>query len=280
MIALHARRSAETIARYADTCPDRPLVVVLTGTDLYRDIRSDESARHSLDLATHLVVLQEEGRAELIPVHRDKCRVIYQSAPTCKPYMPGASRRRSFDVVLVGHMRAEKDPLTPMRALDRLPDDSPVRLIHIGSALENEYRLAAQALQARTWPTVQRYVWLKDLPHAETRQRIGRAQALVISSVMEGGANVIIEAVTAGVPVLASQIPGNVGMLGQDYVGYFPPGDDRQLARLLDKASRDPAFVALLQQQCACRAPLFEPAREREEVVKLACDTLSKPEII
>lgn len=280
MIALHARRSAETIARFSDTYPDRPLVVVLTGTDLYRDIRSDESARRSLDLATHLVVLQEEGRAELTPVHRAKCRVIYQSAPTRKPYMSATSRRRSFDVVLVGHMRAEKDPLTPMRALDWLPDDSPVRLIHIGSALENEYRLAAQALQARAWPTVRRYLWLDGLPHAETRQRIGRAQALIISSVMEGGANVIIEAVTAGVPVLASHVPGNVGMLGQDYAGYFSPGDDRQLARLLDKASRDPAFLLLLQQQCAGRAPLFAPARERGEVVKLVHDALSKPEAI
>lgn len=280
MIALHARRSAETIVRFADTYPDRPLVVVLTGTDLYRDIRSDESARRSLDLATHLVVLQEEGRAGLTPPHRAKCRVIYQSAPTRKPYMPVTSRRRSFDVVLVGHMRAEKDPLTPMRALDWLPEKSPVRLIHIGSALENEYRLAAQALQARAWPMVRRYVWLDGLPHAETRQRIGRAQALIISSVMEGGANVIIEAVTAGVPVLASHVPGNVGMLGQDYVGYFSPGDDRQLARLLDRASQDPAFLLLLQQQCACRAPLFAPAREREEIIKLVHDALSKPEAI
>jgi putative glycosyltransferase (TIGR04348 family) len=278
MIALHARRSADTIARFANARPGRPLVVVLTGTDLYRDIRSDESARRSLDLATHLVVLQDEGLAELAPPHRDKCRVIYQSALARKVYAPATSRRRTFDVVLVGHMRAEKDPLTPMRALDWLPDDSRVRLIHIGGALEDEYRLAAQALQGRAWPTVERYVWLAGLPHGDTRRRISRARALVISSVMEGGANVIIEAVTAGVPVLASHIPGNVGMLGQNYNGYFPPGDHRQLARLLDRASGDPAFLSQLQMQCARRAPLFAPAREREEVIKLVSDALSKPE--
>ena len=274
LIALHARRSASTIARFADACPNHPLVVVLTGTDLYRDIRSDESARRALDLATHLVVLQEEGLAELSAAHRAKCRVIYQSAPAHVRCVPATGTRRTFDVVLVGHMRAEKDPLTPMRALDRLPEDSRVRLIHIGSALEDEYRLAAEALQARVWPGVQRYVWFAALPHGDTLRRITRAQAMVISSVMEGGANVIIEAVNAGVPVLASRIPGNVGMLGRDYNGYFPAGDDRALARLLDRASRDRVFLTALQEQCARRAPLFAPEREQTEVIGLVRDAL------
>src|SRR5215467_14579859 len=59
LIALHARRSADAVARHADACPDSPRVVVLTGTDLYRDHPADRAARRSLDLATHLVVLQE-----------------------------------------------------------------------------------------------------------------------------------------------------------------------------------------------------------------------------
>jgi putative glycosyltransferase (TIGR04348 family) len=275
LIALHARRSAPTIASFAEACPERPLVVVLTGTDLYRDIRVDDSARHSLDLATHLVVLQPEGFAEIPVAHRAKCRVIYQSALAPKTDVRAAHRRQTFDVVLVGHMRAEKDPYTPMRALERLPDDSHVRLIHIGRALEDEYWLAAQALQARTWPTVQRYVWHAGLPHGATLRHIAEADAMVISSVMEGGANVIIEAVNAGVPILASRIPGNVGMLGADYDGYFPPRDDAALARLLDQASRDPAFVNALLQQCARRAPLFAPAAEQKEVIGLVRDALA-----
>lgn len=271
LIALHARRSADSIARFAQAYPDSPLVVVLTGTDLYRDIRDDASARRSLELASHLVVLQDEGPAELTDRQRARCRVIYQSAPACAP---APASQDAFDVVLVGHMRAEKDPLTPMRALSLLPDDSRVRLIHIGGALDEEYLRAAQALQARAWPGVPRYLWLANLPHGETRRRIGQAQAMVISSVMEGGANVIIEAVTSAVPVLASRIPGNIGMLGRDYEGYFPPGDAGQLARLLDRASRDRGFLDRLRQQCAQRAPLFAPARERAEVIKLVADAL------
>lgn len=271
LIALHARRSAESIARFAEACPDRPLIVVLTGTDLYRDIRTDASAQRSLELATHLVVLQDEGLAELAAAHRARCRVIYQSAPACAPAAP---RQNHFDVVLVGHMRAEKDPLTPMRALSLLPDDSRVRLTHIGAAGDEEYLRAAQSLQAQAWPRGQRYVWLENLPHTETRRRIAQAQAMIISSVMEGGANVIIEAVTSGVPVLASRIPGNVGMLGRDYDGYFPPGDAAQLALMLERASRDDGFLAHLRQQCALRAPLFDPAREHAEVIRLVAEAL------
>jgi len=114
MFALHARRSAAALASFAEAHPDRARVLVLTGTDLYRDIAVDPSATRSLDLATHLVVLQDAGHEAIDPRHRDKCRVIYQSAPA---RTAAVRRTRTFDVVLVGHMRAEKDPMTPMRAL-------------------------------------------------------------------------------------------------------------------------------------------------------------------
>jgi putative glycosyltransferase (TIGR04348 family) len=267
LIALHARRSADAVARHASAWPDAPRVVVLTGTDLYRDLPSDPAACRSLDLATHLVVLQEAALAALDIRHRRKCRVIYQSAPRLKP---GTPRARTFDVALVGHMRAEKDPATPMRAVDRLAPDSRVRLIHIGAALSDDYAQAARALMDRT----PRYRWVGALDHAPARRRMRDAQAMVISSVMEGGANVIVEAVTCGLPVLASRIAGNVGMLGADYAGYFPVGDDAALAQLMDRASRDGRFLARLRSQCAARAPLFAPARECAAVNRLVDDAL------
>jgi len=272
MIALHARRSASALAAFAETCPGRPRVLVLTGTDLYRDIGIDASARHSLDLATHLVVLQEAALNALESRHRGKCRVIYQSA---SPRKPGTPAKRTFDVICVGHMRAEKDPLTPMRALLRLPADSPVRLIHIGEALSDPYARAARELQAHPWPGVPRYRWLGGRAHGQTRRHIGDARAMIVPSVIEGGANVIVEAVTSGVPVVASRISGNVGMLGRDYDGYFMPGDDAQLARLLDRISHDAPFLASLRSQCAARAHLFAPARENADVNCLVDDALA-----
>ena len=273
LIALHARHSAEAVASFGAAWPDRPLVLVLTGTDLYRDLPAGDSAAwRSLDLATHLVVLQEAALDALDLRRRHKCRVIHQSAP---PLASGAPPKRSFDVVLVGHMRAEKDPLTPMRALSRLPPDSSVRLIHIGEALSDEFANAARELQGRPWPTVQRYRWLGGRSHGQTRRHIRDAHAMVISSVMEGGANVIVEALTCGVPVVASRIPGNVGMLGRDYGGYFAPGDEQDLAGVLDRISRDADFFTHLKCQCAARAPLFDPARERAHVNRLIGDALA-----
>lgn len=71
---------------------------------------------------------------------------------------------------------------------------------------------------------------------------MNRCRAMVISSVMEGGANVVSEACRAGLPVVASDISGNVGLLGDDYPGYFPVGNDTELARMLQRAEDSPVF--------------------------------------
>ena len=262
LIALHARKSADSLARFVAAHPSRPTILVLTGTDLYRDLAVDESARRSLAIATRLVVLQSEAIAALPPAMRDKAEVIVQSAPTLPRRSPDP---RSFELVMVGHMRDEKDPATAWRAFERVTrQDRSVRLIHVGDALDAGYRQQAEALAARN----PGYRWLGPLSHALTRQQIRRARALIIPSVMEGGAHVVIEAIT-------SAIPGNLGLLGRHYAGTFPAGDDAALATLIERVRREPAFLALLTQQCADRAPLFRPERERERLVTLVASCLA-----
>ena len=269
MVALHARRSASAIAAFAAAFAQRPLVLVLTGTDLYRDIAVDPAAQRSLALATRIVVLQTAGMGALPAALREKAQVIYQSAATLTPHA-GSSRARHFTVIMIGHLRAEKAPQTFMQAA-ALVTSPRVRLLHVGAALEPALGLLAQQTQA----TSSRYAWRGDLPQPQARQCLKRSALMVISSRMEGGANVIIEAVTSGVPVLASDIDGNRGMLGPDYAGYFPVDDSAALARMIDRAAGDPVFYALLRQQCALRAPLFAPARERAAVVELVDNCLS-----
>ncbi|MCK9382402.1 MAG: TIGR04348 family glycosyltransferase [Sulfuritalea sp.] len=262
MIALHARRSAAAIAAFAARYPQRPLALVLTGTDLYRDIRVDESAQRSLLLSGRLVLLQAEGIHELSPGQAAKAMVIYQSA---RPLTPGRRSRRYFDLALVGHQRPEKDPLTAVRALLSLPSDLPVRLFHVGGALDAE--LARQVAQLGAQDG--RYHWLGALSQPATRQRIKRCHLLLLPSLMEGGANVLIEAVTSSVPVLGSDIPGNRGMLGADYPGWFPAGDAQRLAQLILAAARDPQYYANLSRRCAERVSLFTPAHECAGVCSL-----------
>jgi putative glycosyltransferase (TIGR04348 family) len=269
LIALHARRSAASVEAFASTFPERPRIVVLTGTDLYRDIRTDADAQRSLQLATRLVLLQQAGLDELDGAQRAKACVIHQSAAALKPLERNTAARR-FDVVMIGHLRDEKDPQTFMHAAARVVSPQ-VRMTHVGSALDPA--LGEQALA--TQRALPRYRWLGSLPHARARQLLKRSSLMAIASRMEGGANVIIEAVTAGVPVLASDISGNRGMLGDDYAGYFAPGDSDALAKMIDRAVADPAFYAGLRAQCDARATLFAPAREQAALLQLLDNLLT-----
>ena len=261
MIALHARRSASSIHDWAAQNPGKPLILVLTGTDLYRDIQSDASAQQSLHLATHLVVLQDAGLAALPANLRGKTRVIYQSALRLKPASKSAQR---FKALMVGHLRDEKDPLTFIKAA-RLCNSKTTRFEQIGDGLDTALASAARNAVAEQ----PNYHWLGGLPRGQTRQRIKHAHVLVNCSLMEGGAHVILEAVQSGTPVLASRISGNLGMLGADYAGYFEVGDAVGLAALVKRCATEPTFLERLQSQCDQRAELFEPVVEKHLVLNL-----------
>jgi putative glycosyltransferase (TIGR04348 family) len=252
-VFLHARKSYPSIKRYAGT--GRPLVVVLTGTDLYRDF-SEPETQESLELATRLVVLQKAALGKLDKRHRGKACVIHQSAEPVEREPPS---ERHFDVLVVGNLRAEKDPFRAALAAKLLPRSSRVRVTHAGASPNDGWTERARAHAASN----PRYRWLGEAPHPKVRDLLARARLFVQSSTMEGGANTVSEALVAGVPVLASRIPGNTGMLGDDYPGYFPAGDEEVLARLLHRAEADAAFRALLAERCANTAPLFLPEREK-----------------
>jgi putative glycosyltransferase (TIGR04348 family) len=262
MIALHARRSAPSIAAFRAAHPHRPLVVVLTGTDLYRDIDDDDSARQSLQLANRLVVLNELGTARLPPALRPRAAVCLQSATARRPRPKTARRLRAL---MVGHLRDEKSPQTYFAAARALAHRNDIVLEHVGRALDEALAGQARALM-RQAPN---YRWLGELPHGATRARIAAAHVLVHASRIEGGAQAVIEAVVSATPVLASRIDGNVGLLGADYAGYFEPGDADALAGLLARTRDDASLLAALGRQCALRAPLFAPERERRTLREL-----------
>jgi putative glycosyltransferase (TIGR04348 family) len=262
MLALHARRSHASIERFRERLPASPLALVLTGTDLYRDIHRDRKARESLALADRLVVLQDMGTLELPARLRHKIRVIYQSARVRAPHEPPS---RHFRIAVLGHLREEKDPFRAARALAYLGDLPGLEVMHLGEALSPD-----MAREARTLMQVdRRYRWLGNVPHWAALRRLSRSHVLVVSSRMEGGANVICEAAATGVPVIASRISGNIGMLGRDYPAYYPVTDTRALARQIRRAARDPRYYARLKVLLALRRPLFEPAAERESLRSL-----------
>jgi putative glycosyltransferase (TIGR04348 family) len=262
LIALHARRSHASILRYREKRPDAPLIVVLTGTDLYRDLPASAEARRSLELADRLVVLQEAALRELSFPFRKKAHVVYQSSSTALRQSPPDKR---FRITVVGHLRGEKDPFRAVQALALLPSYENIELIQIGGALD-----PALGAEAGGWMRREpRYRWLGSLPHARTLGWIARSHALVVSSVMEGGANVIAEAARIGTPVLASRVSGNLGMLGRGYPGYFGLYDEAGLARLIARAADDASYYTKLKLALRVRRPEFAPAAERSALLQV-----------
>jgi putative glycosyltransferase (TIGR04348 family) len=259
LIALHARRSYASIKRFRQQCPEKPLVVALTGTDVYRDLQVDARTERALALAQRIVVLQPRALEQLNDNFRTKARVIYQSVETSGSAATRSGRRTSFDVCVIGHLRSVKDPFRAALAARSLPDSSRIRILQVGVALTKTMATRAQS-EARSNP---RYRWLGELSRARAQRILATSRVCVLSSRIEGGANVLSEAIVAGIPVLASRIDGNLGILRADYPGLFDVGHTRELTKLLIRAETDAQFLSDLRRRIKKLAPLFNPQRER-----------------
>jgi putative glycosyltransferase (TIGR04348 family) len=258
LIVLHARRSYSSVERFRTCHPDRGVIVALTGTDLYSDLRRSDEARRSLALATRIVALQNLAGAELDEDAQGRLRVIYQSAKP--PSQREAPRDDCFEVSVLAHLRDVKDPLRAAFASRALPPQSRIRIVHAGKAMEPKWeKLAVE--ESRMNP---RYRWLGEQTHHEAIRLIARSRVTVLSSLMEGGSNAIAEAVVCGVPILCSKIPGNIGMLGSHYPGYFPVEDTVLLTELLSRAECDSTFLASLGSAAEPLLARFTPEQEED----------------
>lgn len=258
LVALHARRSHPSIARFHHEQPELPLILALTGTDLYGDIHTDASAQESLEMADRFILLQPAGIEEISDHLRYKAWVIYQSitAP------PGrfAPKKGIFELCVLGHLRPVKDPFRTAMAARRLPPSSRIQVVHVGGALTDDMRVQADA-EAATNP---RYRWLGELPRWRALRVLARSRVLVLTSQMEGGANAVCEAIACSIPVISSRISGSIGLLGEDYPGYFPTEDTQALTDMLIHVETDTAFYDTLKTWCEGLKPIVDPDRERQ----------------
>jgi putative glycosyltransferase (TIGR04348 family) len=257
LVALHARRSAQPVQAFTSAHPDRPVVVALTGTDLYSDLASSRQAQATVEAASALIVLQEKALSSL-PAHlHDRTHVIHQSVVA--PERRVASGEH-FEVALLAHLRAVKDPFLVVDALRLLPESTRVRVTHLGAPLDPGTAERATQECARD----PRYRWCGDVPRDEALQRLADSDLLVLTSRLEGGANVVSEALAAGVPVVSTRVDGSVGLLGEDYPGYVEVGDAEELAVLLERAATDGRFLADLTRHGRARRELVAPRREQQ----------------
>ena len=262
LIALHAYRSHQSILAFKKQYPSRPIVLILTGTDLYRDIANHSEVIQSMKNADQLVVLQLSA-IHSVPAHlQHKVQVIYQSVEVG---VRDSTAKDDFIVSVIGHLREEKDPFCIVRSLPLLPSDSKITAKHLGQAMNPQMKDQATNFNA----TIDRYEWLGEVSHADALRVLSQSHLMVISSRMEGGAHVVSEAIALGIPVIASDIPGNRGLLGEDYPAYYPVADENALATLLYRAENTPTFYASLQKCIDVRRELIQPVREKQSIHEL-----------
>ena len=247
------------------------MIALLTGTDVYRDGEPPAEWRATLDAATRIVALQELALAELEPAHRAKARVVHQSAVAPQGAVSIASE--TFDVCALGHLRAVKEPLLLARAVRRLPARSRIHAWHLGAALDEHWRSAAEAESASN----PRWTWLGELPRRAALLRLAASRVLVLTSRNEGGPSVLAEAFAAGVPVLSTRMPAAEALLGADHPGFFPLGDDAALAELLLRAEEDSGYLEALRRRSVERQDSASPERERESLAALLNELATLP---
>ncbi|WP_181770458.1 selenoneine biosynthesis selenosugar synthase SenB [Amycolatopsis pittospori] len=268
LVALHARKSEAAIRAFGAACPDAPIVIALTGTDLYPDLISGGVDLTLLAGAVRIVVLQPQGLFQVPLELRNRTRVITQSMPPISGEAPAEDR---FEIAFLAHARPVKDPLLLSEAVRLLPSSSRIAVSHVGGVREDDIgdRLRAESAGGP------RYSWLGPLPRPEALAVLARSRLLVLTSRHEGGANVVTEALAAGVPIVSTHIPGSVGLLGEDYAGYFPVGDAAALAAVLHAAEHDRGgLYTQLRRQCAARRASVDPGRETEAWERLLAEAV------
>ncbi len=271
VVALHAKKSAAAALRYRTNVPNGHLIVVLTGTDIYRDLPRSRIAQRALEAADAIVALQPLALDRLAPALRAKACAIEQSVAL--PALPTRARRKHapYTFAVLGHLRVEKDPLRAAYAVRGLPRGFPVCVQLAGGILDERFRARANDEAARN----PRFHYRGEIGARAALALLARSDALVLSSRMEGGANVLGEAIALRVPALASRIDGNIGLLGETYPGYFPVGSTEALRALITRFVEDRAFRAALRAHVAKLAALVRPARERSAWARLfrSCST-------
>ena len=257
LIAIHAERSARKFLQFQKTCPSRPTILLLAGTDIYAPTGFSNLANDVLKNADHLVTLETNALQRLNAKLRRKATTIMQSAipPNTKP----KPLQSCFEISLCGHLRAVKQPFMATEAVVALPSSTKVKINHYGNALNKSMHRAAM----RWTRNCKRYRWAGPKPHWQTRRLVARSRLSINTSLIESCANSIVESIVAGTPVLASDIEGNTGLLGKNYPGLFAADSVEQLTDLICRAECDRDFLKLLKNRCNKIAKKLTPRVER-----------------
>ncbi len=261
VIALHGVHNSQAIENLRRQRPNLKIAICMSGTDLYRlSVEANESdvqrIHKSWEVADKIILLEPNAQKLVSKQHQQKCVVVIQSSEPIA--LPRTLSSDNFVVSVLGHLRPVKDPFRTASASRLLPASSQAKVIHVGAALTSTMEQQA-TLESTTNP---RYEWLGAVSHSQALTIMVNSHLTVLSSLHEGGPSVISEAVVNRVPILTSRIRSCVGLLGEDYQGYFEVGNSQQLADLIWRAESDAEFLPELERSLDQRASRFTQESE------------------
>ena len=264
LITLHAIKGAPAVFDFKKKTPKGKVIILLTGTDIYQGLpEGSQIGEDALQLADRIVVPQEAAIQKLPEKVRGKTVVIRSSLDSIA--VKATPSQSPFVISVVGHLRPVKRPFLTIETLAQYPEWSDLEVWQIGQALDEEMRKTAEFWMEED----KRYRWCGGLPRGESLALCAKSSLTINSSILEGGANAVLEAMTMGVPVLASRIEGNVGLLGDDYPGYFEEGG---MAKALEAIMHQRVDLDEWSRLSADRLPLFSRVRELESWLELLRD--------
>jgi glycosyltransferase involved in cell wall biosynthesis len=202
-----------------------------------------------------------EWIAEWAGIPRDRLHVLSNEVPAAdhEPSRASAARKALLElgdlpqdaliVVYSGRLAGVKRVETLIEAVALLAG-SRVRLLLIG---DGPQRAWLEGKSAQLGPPGRAIFcgWRQDLADL-----LPGADLYVSASSLEGAPNALLEALGAGLPCLAADIPEVREVLAHDQL-LFPVDDARALAERIGRASADPGYLASLRELSALRAERY-----------------------
>lgn len=182
-----------------------------------------------------VITVSEDNRRYLVGFHGipdSKIRVVYIGIPDESPG-EGLDIRRdlslpddTFLLVAVGRLTERKGHVVLLDAMSGLPDR--VHLMIVGTG-ELEERLRGIAGEAGIGGRIHFLGRREDVPAL-----LRCSDILVLPSILEATPYVLVEAMAAGLPVVASGIYGVPEIVSRGETGLlFPPGDSGKLRKMI-----------------------------------------------
>lgn len=172
--------------------------------------------------------------------------------------VPGAAGAAGA-LLFVGRLRIRKGVEVALEAVAALAAEG--RAARLLIAGDGEHRGALEARAAALGLGAERVRFLGRVSAGQVRTLLGQAAALVVPSIYEGMPLVVLEAMAAGVPVVASRVSGIPEVVVDGETGWLVPAEDPPaLASALAHLLGDPAERARRGAARSARcAQLYRP---------------------